>query len=214
MKARDQADSFLRANEQRRAEMLAHAGGRAVEFDCETAGDFDFCDGCALHGPTACTRQHLTDLDHATCEAEARRLASARGNKPCHDCAFRKGSPERLAEMTDQLVKQAAPFRCHQAAPLDGKGRTPTILAFWPREEGLYPVCAGWAAARAALKLRRSLARALAQLNWRLSARRGGSLAVVRARLRRGARAWGVTQRQRVAVLGARRFREVRDANS
>lgn len=187
------------ANEQRRAEMLVAAAGRMVEFDCETAGDFGLCDGCALHGPTACTRQHLTDLDHATCEAEARRLATERGNRPCHDCAFRKGSPERLAETTDQLAKQSSPFRCHQAAPLDGKGRTPSILAFWPRDEALYPACAGWVAARAALKLRSSLTRALAQLNRRLNARK--SPAVARARLRRGARAWGVTQRQRVSVL-------------
>lgn len=174
--------AFLQANEERRAAMLDRAGGRMVEFDCVAAGDFDVCSGCALRGPEGCIKQQLTDLDHASCEAEARRLAEKRGKRPCHDCAFRKGSPEHSAELTEKLARQATPFRCHQGAPLDGKGREPTVLAFWPRDESLYPVCAGWAAARSALQLRRALSRAIAQINWRLS-RRCRSAQVVRQRV-------------------------------
>ena len=199
--AEAEVERFLLENEARREGILARAAGRMVELDCVTAGDFDVCSGCAYHGPKACTKQHLTDLDHATCEAEARRLAEARGKRPCHDCAFRKGSPEIRAEMTEALARQSPPFRCHQAAPLDGKGREPSILAFWPRDESLYPVCAGWAAARAALKLRQALARSVAQMCWRLSARRSKRRAP--------------TQRELIVrELGGRRFKPPRCAAS
>lgn len=197
---------FLRANEEQREAMQRRANGRMIEFDCVTAGDFDICSGCAHHGPQGCLKQQLTDLDHAACEAEGRRSADARGKQPCHDCAFRRGSPEHRAELTDRLARQSTPFRCHQGAPLDGKGREPSVLAFWPRDESLYPVCAGWAAARADLRLRQQLARAVAHMQWRLNGASKPTL--VDTRHQRTPRAiGGMTQRQRVIKgLRARTF--------
>lgn len=136
---------------------LAAATGRPVELDCETAG-LTPCPECWHGEPERCTRQTLPDEVHAACEAEAHRLAAERAG-PCHDCAFRPGSHEAIAEdwatgrpVLDTVAKQAEPFRCHQAMPLDGRGRVPADGDFAPRRHTLYPICAGWARAQAARK--------------------------------------------------------------
>lgn len=144
---------------------LAAAGARSVEIDCEAAGRVPFCYGCALDGPEACYEFNLPSEVHAACVDEARRLAAARAGEPCHDCAFRPGSPERREDdMIERLVRSAKPFRCHQAMPLDGRGRVPMLGDFAPLDPDAYPVCAGWARARAALLLRRRARDALRKI--------------------------------------------------
>lgn len=141
-----------------RAVMVAAVGGRAVDFDCDAAGHLPPCIGCAVSGPHACTEDHVAPAVHAACEAEAQRLAILRDGAPCHDCAFRKGSAEAGQEMLAKLAAQADPFHCHQAMPLDGKGRVPEDGDFRPRDYKAYPVCAGWLAARAKWERRRVIA--------------------------------------------------------
>lgn len=78
-------------------------------------------------------------------------------DEPCHDCAFRPGSPERqcptkwaaLLRQTDPDVALSAPFYCHIAhdgteMPTDEQGNYVPPL----REDGTpsgFPMCAGWA---------------------------------------------------------------------
>lgn len=151
-------------NAARRATMLEAAGGRPVAFDCETAGK-SLCWACAIDGPHRCLEDHLPPEVHATCVTEAHRLYLARGKGPCHDCASRRGSPEREQEgALDKLVRQRDPFRCHQAMPLDGRGRTPAEGDYAPDDHARYPVCAGWARARESYLARRAAARALPSL--------------------------------------------------
>lgn len=142
--------------EARRRERQAAAGDCQVELDCETAGAAVSCYGCSLHGPERCYEFNLPPEVHAACVAEAQGLAAARAGAPCHDCAFRPGSPESHEE--DLLLKHirtSTPFRCHQGMPLDGRGRLPTLGDFAPLDPTAYPVCAGWAAARASWLRRR-----------------------------------------------------------
>ena len=76
--------------------------------------------------------------------------------EPCHDCAFRPGSPERenpkvwarLVALTDPS-KGIRPFHCHYAhdgteMPTDEHGNYDPPL----RDDGSplgFPICAGWA---------------------------------------------------------------------
>lgn len=148
-------DLAVLADRMAEVDTLAAAGARPVEIDCEAAGRVPFCYGCALTGPEACYEFNLPPEVHAACVDEARQLAGARSGQPCHDCAFLPGSPERREEdMLERLIRSAKPFRCHQAMPLDGRGRVPALGDFAPLDPDAYPVCAGWARARAALLLR------------------------------------------------------------
>lgn len=141
---------------------LAAAGARPVEIDCEAAGRVPFCYGCALDGPDACYEFNLPPEVHAACVVEARRLAAARAGEPCHDCAFRPGSPEsREEDFLARAIRSSKPFRCHQAMPLDGRGRVSMVGDFAPLNPDAYPVCGGWAAARASLLRRRKARDAL-----------------------------------------------------
>jgi hypothetical protein len=72
---------------------------------------------------------------------------------PCHDCAFRAGSPEQgspaIWRRLRASVEDGAPFHCHQGMHCTADGR------YIPRRTDAagapvgHPVCAGWAAARA-----------------------------------------------------------------
>lgn len=117
------------------------------------------CMGAAEWGPERCTcTDTLSEADHQLCLADARKAHRARRGRTCHDCAFRKGSPEQ-----DELARIAAspvPFRCHQGMPVDARRGTPVENAYAPvlrtSDRGVeapdYPVCAGWKRARAALQ--------------------------------------------------------------
>lgn len=161
-------EAFTAEIDARRASMLAAVDGRAVDFDCETAGVavHKHCIACAVIGPEKCLEDNLPPEVHAACEVEARRLAVLRDGAPCHDCAFLRDSEETAQEMTERLARQVDPFYCHQAMPLDGKGRAPADGDFRPRDHRAYPICAGWAAARAARRARVLAARAAGKL-WR-----------------------------------------------
>lgn len=149
-----------------RAAMVAAVGGRAVDFDCDAAGHLPTCTGCAVSGPHACTEDHVGPAAHAACEVEARRLAVLRDGAPCHDCAFLRRSEESRMGLTARIAAQADPFHCHQAMPLDGKGRVPEDGDFKPRDHRAYPICAGWAAARAQRRTMVFAARAAGKI-WR-----------------------------------------------
>ncbi len=157
------------ANARRRAEMLATVNGRPVAFDCETAGKSP-CWACAIYGPQACLEDHIPPQVHDACVTEARRLYIERGKGPCHDCAFLRGSPEREQEgLLARVARQRDPFYCHQAMPLDGRGRAPAEGDYAPDDHSRYPVCAGWAAAREAYLARRAAARAMPSLRARVA---------------------------------------------
>lgn len=176
---------FDAANARRRAEMLEAAGGRPVAFDCELAGK-SLCWACAIDGPERCHEDHLPPQVHDACVTEARRLYAERNKGPCHDCAFRRGSPEHGEEgLLARVARQREPFYCHQAMPLDGRGRVPAEGDYAPDDHSRYPVCAGWAAAREALLARRAAARAMPALR---------------------ARAAKTTRAKVVAALGLQRF--------
>ena len=163
-------EDFAAENRAAREAMLAAVDGRAVDFDCDVAGVVPGCIACAVQGPEHCTADNLPPEVHTACEAEARRLHVLRAGAPCHDCAFLRDSDETRGEVTERLARQADPFHCHQAMPLDGKGRVPADGDFKPRDHSAYPVCAGWAAARAVLRGRVLAARAAGKL-WRSKVR-------------------------------------------
>lgn len=147
---------------ERRDAALAAAQGRPVAFDCETAGKV-WCWTCAISGPERCLEDHLPAEVHEACEAKARRLAVLRDGAPCHDCAFLAASHEAGEEgLLAKLTRQREAFHCHQAMPLDGRGKVPADGDFAPRDHSRYPVCAGWARARSSYLLRVRAAKALA----------------------------------------------------
>lgn len=132
-----------------------------LRLDCESKHGFPMCMGCAI-SPDRCTcTDTLSKEDYEKCVAEAWEAFRARGGDMCHDCAFRKGSPEE-----EQLAKVSAdpePFRCHQGMPVDARGgvalRDCYAPVLCPGELGgqtapEYPICAGWLRARAALAKR------------------------------------------------------------
>lgn len=156
----------------RRTERLAAAAGRAVALDCETAGQ-TLCWPCTLDGPHRCLEIHVAPEVHDACVAEARRLAAARGGAQCHDCAFLRDSHEHGQEgLIAQLARQRVAFHCHQGMPLDGRGKTPEEGDYAPDDRARYPICAGWAAARASYLARVLAARALRSVVWALRRRR------------------------------------------
>lgn len=59
-----------------------------------------------------------------------------------------------LAVLADRMAEV-------DAMPLDGRGRVPMVGDFAPLDPDAYPVCAGWAAARASLMRRRKARDAL-----------------------------------------------------
>jgi hypothetical protein len=81
----------------------------------------------------------------------------ARMDRPCHDCAFRKGSPERedahgtIATLSEQIA-HGVPFFCHQGMH-DASGRYVPIYGFDANRQPIgYPICAGWRAMRDAFE--------------------------------------------------------------
>lgn len=153
----EQLVQHLDAVAARRALYLEAAGSRQVELDCETAGAKVICWGC-VHSELGegCYERHLPASVHAACVEDAKRLAVLRAGEPCHDCAFRRGSPESREEgFLARLIQQSKPFRCHQGMPLDGRGKVPSLGDYAPLDPDAYPVCAGWARARASWLARR-----------------------------------------------------------
>lgn len=72
--------------------------------------------------------------------------------RPCADCAFRRGSPERedfralvgLAEAVDE----GRPFHCHTGMSVDAHGRHVPRAGLVDGKPIGHPICAGWATAR------------------------------------------------------------------
>jgi hypothetical protein len=127
---------------------------------CVAVHGYPRCMGAAAMGEERCTcSDTLSQEDHTRCLADAWSAFRDRDGGMCHDCAFRKGSPEQ-----DELRAIAAapePFRCHQGMPVDARRGTPSRDAYAPvlravEGSGLtapdYPICAGWRLARLALE--------------------------------------------------------------
>lgn len=108
------------------------------------------CYGAAEYGEDHCTCDMLTVEQHQRCEDDARAARLERGNEMCHDCAFRKGSPEQ--DKLDRIAEQTEPFRCHQGMPVRAIGGVPQKDDYQPRNRDQYPICAGWWRAQGAKK--------------------------------------------------------------
>jgi hypothetical protein len=92
------------------------------------AGGGMCCDGAAFMGPQRCTCwEPVYDLDQVDPDPTAVKLLAAGVQPvtrpaPCHDCAYRPGSPERRGEdgyagdqeLLDRIVATGERFWCHQ----------------------------------------------------------------------------------------------------
>jgi hypothetical protein len=117
---------------------------------CGGAGDSTHC---PCHGEGIITREEAVDWTrHGTVVV---RLPDPPADMPsmCHDCAFRKDSPERESfgawPAIESAVREGTPFICHQGMHETDDGR---YIPFERDAKGIpvwHPVCAGWAAARA-----------------------------------------------------------------
>lgn len=126
-----------------------------VRIDCETLTGVPQCIGSAVYGPERCTCDNLSDEDHIQCIRDAWRAEMERNGEPCHDCAFRKGSPEQ--DIIDRIARQDAPFRCHQGMPFNASSvaQGGSVVDYCPQSPVGYPICAGWLRARESRRLRR-----------------------------------------------------------
>lgn len=129
---------------------------------CVEVHGYPKCMGAAAMGDERCTcSDTLSQEDHERCVAEAWDAFHKRRGRACHDCAFRKGSPEQ--DDVAKIAASAVPFRCHQGMPVDARGGMPVENAYAPAlrtskrgtEAPDYPVCAGWRRAHAALQRKR-----------------------------------------------------------
>jgi hypothetical protein len=126
---------------------------------CMAVHGYPKCIGAAAMGEERCTcSDTLSESDHQQCLAEAWEAHRQRRGRACHDCAFRKGSPEQ--DSVAAIAASPVPFRCHQGMPLDARRGTPVENAYAPvmrkSHRGVeapdYPICAGWKRAHAALQ--------------------------------------------------------------
>jgi hypothetical protein len=135
--------------------------------------------GAAALGPSRCTCwEPLFDLEQQEPDPTAVKLLAAgvqpvTRTRPCGDCAYRPGSPERRGdpgyagnqELLDRIVETGERFWCHQGMRKPVAWRHPSGVTVPvpvdaydpPRIEGIPyradgspgEVCAGWAARRA-----------------------------------------------------------------
>lgn len=125
---------------------------RVVRRSCiETNDGVPECIGAAMGGEDRCTCDTIPKGEHDECVLVAHVHYLQRGSKACHDCAFRRGSPEMDGGQTDQILgDETAAFYCHQGMPIDARGRDPELGDYVPDDAHRYPVCAGWVAMRLA----------------------------------------------------------------
>jgi len=153
-----------------------------IPFDLPDVGEGACCLGAAGMGPERCTCwQPVYDLDQTYPDPTAVKLLAAgvqpvTRSAPCHDCAYRPGSPERRGEdgyagdqdLLDRIVERGERFWCHQGmrklvawrhpagvtvpVTVDGYG-PPGVDGVPYRADGSpAEVCGGWAARRRALE--------------------------------------------------------------
>lgn len=152
-----------------------------LPFELPDAGGGMCCMGAAAMGPQRCTCwEPVYDLEQAEPDPTAVRLLGAgvqpvTRTVPCHDCAYRPGSPERRGEegyagnqeLLDHIVASGERFWCHQGmrkpiawrhpseatVPVEVDGYDPPRVEGVPYKADGQPgeVCAGWAARRRAL---------------------------------------------------------------
>lgn len=149
--------------------------------DLPDAGKGYCCMGAAVYGPNRCTCwEEEYDLEqaplqvHADVAPRALPLLESTG-QPCHDCAYRSGSPERRgdsgysgdADELDELAGTNTPFWCHKGMRRVARVVHPSGVevpghpaAYQPPVQDGVPycadgqparVCAGWLARRRVL---------------------------------------------------------------
>lgn len=125
-----------------------------LDHDCVHVHGYPQCMGAAALDEGHCTCSFLTEADHERCEREGLEHFEARGGDMCHDCAFRKGSPEQ--DELNRIAAQDEPFHCHQGMPVRTIGGVPQKDSYMPRDRknANYPICAGWQRAHDALSKR------------------------------------------------------------
>ena len=136
----------------------------------------------AALGPSRCTCwTPVYDLDQAEPDPTAVKLLAAGiqpvvRTRPCGDCAYRPGSPERRGEegyagdqeLLDRIVETGERFWCHQGMRKPVAYRHPSGVVVPVEVDGYHPpkvegvpyradgspgeVCAGWAKRRRALE--------------------------------------------------------------
>lgn len=121
---------------------------RLVDKSCLERDDgFPECIGAAARGEQGCTcGLHPGQHDEAVLVAWAH--FHERGGKACHDCAFRRGSPEMQNGIAMSIAEGDQAFYCHQGMPVDGRGCDAELGEFRPDDPRRYPPCAGLAAIR------------------------------------------------------------------
>lgn len=125
---------------------------RIVRRSCEEVND-GMCDcfGAAGMGPRRCTCDTITQAEHDEAVLVAHVHYEQRKRKACHDCAFRRGSPEMESGKTDEIMRDgSAQFHCHQGMPIDARGCRPELGNFAPDDATRYPICTGWLAMKLA----------------------------------------------------------------
>lgn len=106
---------------------------------CDGDGDRHcFCDGRGV------ITQGDAEAFAAELDEEPKRLPPppAEMRNPCHDCAFRKDSPEWDSGTIYQIALRDEPFYCHAGMHCTADGRY--IPQNAPGEPMVHPVCAGW----------------------------------------------------------------------
>lgn len=144
------------------------------EWVCDDPDFVPCCDSVAIWGPGRCTCW----VEEFDLEQSDPRLDVVQGcaPAPCHDCAYRPDSPERLGEhtvngdaaMLERLVVNGHPFTCHQGIRRTARWVHPSGAVYVPpnaaaafrppvvngiayRADGTPAnLCAGWVARRLA----------------------------------------------------------------
>lgn len=121
---------------------------------CEGAADtaMCYCDGRGIVTAEE-AKDFMADGMDAVVEIVELPAPPAEMPRPCHDCAFGKGSEERASLKTwgaiMRGVAEGEPFWCHQGMATDCHGfYVPLDKDAAGRPVG-HPICAGWLAERA-----------------------------------------------------------------
>lgn len=126
-----------------------------LDHDCEFLFGFPHCYGSAatVNG-YGCTCTHLNSTQHAQAEADAALAAKKRHGRACDDCLYRSSDFDEQHD-AKLFAREEGPFHCHKFMPLSAFSGVPERDAFAPRDERLYPICAGWSRARKLVESRK-----------------------------------------------------------
>lgn len=138
---------------------MSAATGLAYCPLCELAGEVD--GWCICRGSGALPIEEAEQLHEAAAELGTELPAirvvpppPAYNPEPCHDCAFRAGSPERedgpAFKRLLRKIRQGEPFYCHQGMLVGAGDRYLPLVVDGQGRPVDHPLCAGAVAAAAA----------------------------------------------------------------